>query len=234
MNPLKLVYKSDSRNTEIYNRIVSMLFMQKERDGINSFLFTGCDRRVGNTTICLSIAAELAKAGKKTVFVDCDFLKQANEKRLYQYVGAGLTDFLGGTAELSKILYETDVPGMSYISSGENLVNPTMLLWEVEFADLMKHLATDFDFVIIDSAPVLLAPEVAVLAYRASATLLTVQFGRSLKSQIFAAKRELENADANTLGAVVNKTPISECRIFQKTHGYSIVLRGARENGADN
>ena len=233
MNPLKLGYTSNPQNTEIYNRIVSMLFMQKERNGINSLLFTGCDRQVGNTTICLSIAVELAKAGKKTVLVDCDFLKQAEQKRLYQHVGAGLTEFLMGEVELDEIIYDTDVPGLSYISSGKNLVNPTMLLWEAGFTDFLKHLTQVCDFVIIDSAPVLAAPEVAVLAYRAAGTLLTVQFGKSLKSQIYAAKKELENAGANILGATVNKTPLSECRIFQKTHGYSIVLRGARENDAD-
>lgn len=227
MPPIKLGYKNTPETEQIYNRIVSALFMLRERNGLNSFVFTGCESKVGNTTVCLNIAAELAKAGRKTLLVDCDFHKPAEEKRLYQYVDSGLAEHLNSDILSEDIIYETNIPELSYISSGKSSINPTMMLWSDKFNDLMRVFSQNYDFVIFDTAPVLTAPEVCVLAYRATGTILTVRFGKSLKAQIFASKRELEKNGSNFLGAIVNKTPINECRIYQKTHGFSIVLRGS-------
>ena len=228
MTPIQLGYKSVPESEQIYNRIVSALFMLKERNGMNSFVFTGCERQVGNTTVCLNIAAELAHTGKRTLLLDCDFLKPANEKRLYQFIDKGLAEYLNdnSTVAIKEIIYETDITSLSYISSGKNLINPTMMLWSDQFSNFIEHLSQEFEFLIIDTSPVLAAPEVGVLAYRASGTILTVQFGKSLKSQIYASKKELDKNGSNFLGAIVNKTPDNECRIYQKTHGFSVVLRG--------
>ena len=226
MAHIKLKYHRAPDTEQIYNRIVSTLFILKEQNGMTSFVFAGCERKVGNTTVCLNVAAELAKAGKKTLLVDCDFLKPADEKRLYQFVDSGLAEHLKGDAELKEITYETDIPALHYISSGKHYVNPTMMLWSDEFADFVKKVSEKYEFVLFDAAPVLAAPEVCVLAYRVSGTILTVRFGKSHKSQIYASKKELEKMGSNFLGAIVNKVPNDECRIYQKTHGFSMVLRG--------
>ena len=203
--------------------------MLKERNGMNSFVFTGCERKVGNTTVCLNIAAELAKAGKKTLLIDCDFLKPAEEKRLYQYVDAGLAEYLKGVTGLKEIVYETDIPTLSYISSGKHYINPTMMLWSEKFTDLVNTSSQAYDFVLFDTAPVLAAPEVCVLAYRVSGTILTVKFGKSHKSQVYASKKELDKMGSNFLGAIVNYAPKDECSIYQRTHGFSMLIIGQQE-----
>ena len=228
---IKLGYNRIPDTEQIYNRLVSALFMLREREGTSSYVFTGCERRVGNTTVSLSIAAELAKAGRKTLLVDCDFLKPADEKRLYQFVDVGLAEYLNGdaSAKAEDIICSTDIPELRYISSGRHIQNPTIMLWSDRFADFLKKITEEYEFVIFDTAPVLLAPEVCVLAYRTSGTILTVQFGKSRKSQIYAAKRELEKTGAYFFGAIVNKTPNDECRIYQNTHGFSVILRGPQD-----
>ena len=230
MANIKLKYKRAPDTEQVYNRIVSTLFILKEQNRMNTFVFTGCERKAGNTTVCLNIAAELARAGKKTLFVDCDFLKPAEEKRLFQYVDAGLAEYLRGAAELDDIVCDTDIQTLSYISSGVHFINPTMMLWSEKFADFVKSVSEEYEIVIFDTAPVLAAPEVCVLAFRASGTILTVKFGKSLKSQIYASKKELEKMESNFLGVIVNRTPKDECRIYQKTHGFTIALRSSQEN----
>jgi len=230
MTPIKLEYKSIPETEQIYNRIVSALFMLKERHSMSSFVFTGCEHKVGNTTVCLNIAAELAHAGRKTLLVDCDFLKLANEKRLYQYVDTGLGEYLNNAAKLDEIIYNTDISALSYISSGKSFINPTMMLWSDTFTDFINLISQNYEFVIFDTAPLLAAPEVGVLAYRTAGTILTVQFGKSLKSQIYASKVELEKMGSNFLGVIVNKVPDNDCRIYQKTHGFSLVLKGTQES----
>ena len=229
MNFIKLGYRRMPGTEQIYTRIVSSLFMLREREGMSSFVFSGCDRNVGNTTISLSIASELAKADRRTLLVDCDFLKPATEKRLFQFVDVGLADHLSGNARPEDIINKTDIQALDYISSGRCLMNPTMMLWSDMFMNFMNNLAKRYEYIIFDTAPVLAAPEVCVIALRASGTILTVQFGKSQKSQIFASKKELEKMGANLLGVIVNKTPDDECRIYQKTHGFSIVLKGPQE-----
>jgi len=231
MAQIKLKYHRAPDTDQIYNRIVSTLFILKEQNGMKSFVFTGCERQVGNTTVCLNIAAELAKAGKKTLLIDCDFMKPADEKKLYQYVDAGLAEFLRGDAGAEDITYKTDIPALNYISSGKNYINPTMMLWSERFADIVRDSSQEYDFVLFDAAPVLAAPEVCVLAHRVSGTILTVKFGKSQKSHIYASQRELEKMGSNFLGAIVNYAPKDECRIYQKTHGFSMVLRSQHETG---
>ena len=230
MKSIEIAYKRIPAMEQIYNRLVSVLFMQKERNGINSYVFTGCEQKVGNTTVSLSIAAELAYTSKKTLFVDCDFLKPAEEKILFQYVDDGVAEYLKGDLPLDKIIYKTDIPALDYISSGKQFINPTMMLWSDKFSDFVQQVAQKYEFVIFDAAPILDAPEVGVLSFLVSGTILTVRFGKSLKSRVYAAKKELETMNANFLGIIVNKTPIDEYHIYQKTHGFSIVLKGSSES----
>ena len=233
MKPISIKYSRNTHTEHAYSRIVSTLFTLKERNGMNSYVFTGCESGVGNTTIALSIAAELADSGKKTLLVDCDFLKQVTDKRLFQYVDKGLSDYLLRDASLEEIVYGTELPLLNYISSGDDLTNPTMLLWSDNFGSFIDRVKQDFEFVIFDTAPLVMAPEVGVLAYLASGTILTVQFGKSRKSQIFASTKVLENMGANFLGVIVNKTPKSDFRIYQKSHGFSMVLK-SRQESRDN
>lgn len=216
-----------------YNRIVSAMFMLKERRNMNSFVFTGCESQVGNTTICLSIAAELAKTGRKTLLVDCDFLKPAEEKRLYQYVDAGLAQYLEDKCNIEDIFYQTDIPKLHYISSGKQFTNPTIMLWSEKFVEFLEYAKSQYEFIIFDTAPVLSAPEVSVLTYRTSGTILTVQCGKSLKSQIYAAKKDIESMSSNFLGVIVNKTPREEYKIYQKNHGFSAIIRGVKDQGGN-
>jgi len=227
MIPIEIGYERGSREIgKAYDRIVSAMFMMKERRGMNSFVFTSCERQVGNTTVCVSLAAELARIGRKTLLADCDFLKPAEEKRLYQYVEFGLAEHINLGVPVENVIYETDIPKLYYISGGKRAGNPTAMLWSGRFGDFMKYAGQNYDFIIFDTAPVLAAPEVCVLAYRASGTALTVQCGRSRKAQIHAAKSDIEAMSPNFLGVIVNKTPRGEYKAYQDSSGFSAILRG--------
>lgn len=234
MKSIDIGYKQPTGDIQqAYSRLVSAMFMLREGRGINSFVFSGCENKVGNTTVCINIASELAASGKKTLLVDCDFLKPAGEKRLFQFVDAGIAEYLAGTAEIDKIVYQTDVEKLHYISSGMSTGNPTIMLWSEKFNEFLDQAEKAYEFVIFDTAPVLAAPEVCVLSFKTKATVLTVQCGKSLKSQIYAAKKELEGASRNFLGVIVNKTPTDEYRIYQKGHGFSAIIRGPKDSGGD-
>ncbi|MGV3126107.1 tyrosine-protein kinase [Streptococcus orisratti] len=178
--------------------------------------FSGRDLRVlaltsvqpgeGKSTTSVNIAVSFANAGFRTLLIDADTRNsvlsgtfKANER--YQ----GLTSFLSGNAELSDVIGDTSVPNLMIIPSGQVPPNPTSLLQSQNFQRMIETIRGLYDYVIIDTPPIGLVIDAAIIAHNADASLLVTEAGAIKRRFIQKAVEQLEQSGTQFLGVILNK-----------------------------
>ena len=160
----------------------------------------------GKSTTSTNIALAFARAGYKTLLVDADIRNsvmsgvfKSREKI------TGLTDFLSGTTDLSHGLCDTNVDNLFVIQAGPISPNPTALLQSENFDTMIETLRKYFDYVIVDTAPIGMVIDAAIIAQKCDASILVTAAGETKRRDVLKAKEQLEQTGIPFLGVVLNK-----------------------------
>ncbi|EHE35702.1 tyrosine-protein kinase CpsD [Streptococcus pneumoniae GA47373] len=121
----------------------------------------------------------------------------------------GLTEFLSGTADLSHGLCDTNIENLFVVQSGTVSPNPTALLQSKNFNDMIETLRKYFDYIIVDTAPIGIVIDAAIITQKCDASILVTATGEVNKRDVQKAKQQLEQTGKLFLGVVLNKLDIS-------------------------
>jgi capsular exopolysaccharide synthesis family protein len=160
----------------------------------------------GRTTTAINLASALAEAGHTVVVVDGDLRYPGVAAHLDIDAPVGLSTVLAGSATVGEALRETRFSRVSALPSGPVPPNPSELLGSQAARDVLTELGGRFDYVIVDSPP-LLVTDAAILAGSCQAVLMVARFGKTKRRQLTPAIGVLRRAGAPLLGAVVTMTP---------------------------
>jgi capsular exopolysaccharide synthesis family protein len=169
--------------------------------------FTSSLPAEGKTTTVCNLAIALAQAGKRVAVVDADLRRPRIAENLGLEGAAGLTTVLIGRATLDQVLQPWGMAGVNVLTSGPVPPNPSELLASKHMADLLDELSRRFDFVLLDTPPLLPVTDAALLASRYDGALLIVRHGRTSRAQVRAAVAALNAVSTKVLGAVLTMTP---------------------------
>ena len=147
-----------------------------------------------------------ARAGYKTLLLDADLrnsvlsgVVKSREKI------TGLTEYLSGTTDLSQGLCETNVENLFVIQAGSVSPNPTALLQSENFATMIDTLHKYFDYIIVDTAPIGVVIDAAIITQKCDASVLVTAAGETNRRDVQKAKEQLEQTSKPFLGVVLNK-----------------------------
>jgi tyrosine-protein kinase len=177
----------------------------------------------GKTTTTCNLAIALAQSGNRVAVVDADLRRPQIADLLGLEGAAGLTSVLIGEARLEDVLQSWGREGVAVLTSGPVPPNPSELLTTQHMAKVLDELSQSFDFVLIDTPPLLPVTDAALLAGRYDGALLVVRHGRTTRSQVKAAMAALSAVSANVLGAVLTMTPKSTGKRDTDYYHYSYV-----------
>ena len=121
----------------------------------------------------------------------------------------GLTDYLVGKNDLSQGLCETDVPNLFVIESGQSSPNPTALLQSKNFDEMMNILRRHYDYIIVDTPPIGLVIDAAIISQKCDASILVAEAGSVKRKALQKSKEQLEQTGTPFLGVVLNKYDVS-------------------------
>ena len=153
----------------------------------------------GKSTTSVNLAAAFARAGHKTLMIDADIRNSVMSGVFSsQRKVSGLTDYLSGQAALHEVINDTDLDNLDVILSGPVSPNPTGLLQSKQFDALL----TDF---IVDTSPIGLVIDAAIIAQKCDASFLVTQAGHIKRKAVMKAKEQLEQTGTSFLGVVLNK-----------------------------
>ncbi len=139
---------------------------------------------------------------KRVVLADFDFRRPTIDKTLQLPPSPGITDYLRGEIPLQKAIRRLENPNLYVMTAGQAVANPLELLNLRECRSLLDELRQNFDWVIIDSPPLLFAADGNLLATMCDGTILVVRIGSTTFDTVSRALQSL--CENNVVGIVVN------------------------------
>lgn len=182
----------------------------------------------GKSTTAINLALVLAEAEHNVVVVDGDMRRP----KLDQYLGVvgnvGFSTVLSGAATLDEAVQETRFPRLSVLTSGAVPPNPSELLGSMTAKKVLSDLRARFDYVIIDSSPLIAVTDAAVLAASSDGVLLMSRFAQTSREQVTHAIKNLDAVGAVVLGAVFTMTSTRGSASYSYSYGYGYGEEDAR------
>lgn len=188
----------------------------------NIILITGPTPGIGKSFLTINFGAVLASTGKRVLLIDADLRKG----HLNKYFGMdnleGLSDIIANGNSVEQVIRESNVEGLDIICNGTVPPNPSELLLHERFTTAIEKLSQLYDYVIIDSAPVLLVTDPTIIGRVAGTALLVVKAGDHTLREIEHSVKRLEQGGVNLRGFVFNDMPISKSRYgYGDYYGYA-------------
>jgi polysaccharide biosynthesis transport protein len=167
-------------------------------------MITSALDREGKTTVASQLAASLARCGRRTLLVDGD-LRRPTAHRLFELpLEPGLCEVLRGEAEIDDVIRPTRVAGLWMISAGQYDLESIQALSKEGVGEVFDVLRSRFDFVVVDSAPVLSIADSSMMGQHVDAAILCVMREVSQAAKVYEASEQLRAVGVNVLGAVIN------------------------------
>ncbi|HEX2868270.1 MAG TPA: polysaccharide biosynthesis tyrosine autokinase [Ignavibacteriales bacterium] len=166
-------YKPNSVPSEAYRALRTRIqFSRVNWETIKTILITSSSPQEGKTTSSVNIAGSFAKAGKRTLIIDCDLRKPRVHKVFNQFKAPGLVEYIFEKASYEDIIRKTESEDLFMVPAGTIPTNPSEILASVQFMQLLEKLKEDFEIIVIDSPPILAVTDAEILSRIADLSLL--------------------------------------------------------------
>lgn len=162
----------------------------------------------GKTLVSSNLAVALANVGQRVVIIDADMRRPRIHKMFGLAQEPGLSNMLVGTAKASEAVQRSSVPGLMVLPAGKNPPNPAELVGSRRFREFLRSLDEHFDWVIVDSPPVMAVADSMIVAHETKGVLFVVGSEMTQRAVAQRAIDQLAQAKVNVIGAVLNRVDI--------------------------
>ena len=203
---IEVIHNSKSLVAESFRTLRSNLQFSEFGKNIKLIVITSANPNEGKSEVSINLAASLAQQGKRVIIIDADMRKPTQHKLTELNNTEGLSTFLLKKTGVDSINHLTinDV-NLDVLTSGPVPPNPAEMLASVSMEQTLKAFGDFYDYVIIDTPPLLATTDAQILASIADATLLVVDIKKTKRRQVIESRRRLDNVGAKLLGLVMNK-----------------------------
>jgi capsular exopolysaccharide synthesis family protein len=172
-------------------------------DGARVVMVTSAGGGDGKTTLASHLAASLARAWRKTLLIDGDLRNPAQHEQFDQPLDPGLCEALRGEAEFDDVVKPTPVSRLWMMPAGKLDAHALQALAQDGVCGVFDRLKEQYDFIVLDTSPVLPVPDALLFGQQADAVLLSVMRDHSRIPAVYQANQRLESLGIRVLGAVV-------------------------------
>jgi polysaccharide biosynthesis transport protein len=190
--------------TEAYRKLRTAIFLSRPGEPPKTILFTSGTKGEGKTMTVANTAIMLAQMELQILVIDADLRKPSCHKALRVRGGRGLTDFLAGQEELDSAIKPTSISNLSVLNCGSMPPNPTELVGSKRMNETLTALKDRYDFILIDSPPVMPVSDAVVLSTMVDGVVLVVRGDETKRHIVKAAVSQLGNGQGKILGVVLN------------------------------
>lgn len=210
----------------------TLLYMPMEGVRPKTILITSAIPNEGKSTVSSNLALVLAFAGLKTLLIDSDLRRGAIHKAFGLSRGPGLTDVLGHNVNWKLAIRDTGVENLHVLPRGRNVPQPAEYLLNKNTDALLKELYPLYDYIIIDSSPILAADDTASLAPKIDATLFVVRLSFTSAKMTRKSLEILYGRGANIPGLILNQVDTSSPEfVYYQYSEYYHTMQGDDDEG---
>jgi succinoglycan biosynthesis transport protein ExoP len=208
-NEAELLFNADIQSplAEAFRRLRTALLLSPSVGEVKKILVTSSQQAEGKTTTALNIATSLAQTGAKVLIIDADLRNPRLHKIFNAPVENGLSDIFGRKVEQDELFKKfIRQHNLLYVmTAGSTSINSAECLGSERMRDLLILLDPIFDYIVIDSPPVVNFVDSTILATLVDGVLFVVQGNRSSREMVRHSTKVLRTVGAKIIGVVLNK-----------------------------
>lgn len=228
---------------EAYRTLRTSIQFAASQRGMKAIMVCSPGSGDGKTTTAANLSLMLADAGRRVVLVSSDLRKP----RIHQFFDledrVGLSNILAGDVQLWESILDPGIENLRLVLSGPVPARPAELLQSTQMGEVLSGLREVADYVILDTAPILLVADALALAPLVDGVLLVADSDRTSRGAVAHAREQLEQVGAVVFGAVLNNFDPAKARAYRYAgyypyqygylrYGYgTATYAGAAENG---
>ncbi len=217
---------------ESYRQVRAAILTKMDRRGYKTLMIVGAQPKCGTTSVAHNLGASMAFNGRRTLIIDANFRRP----KLHEIMGDsnthGLIEVLKEQCTYEQAIKPTGDLSLFLLPAGNSFEAPPELLDQPAFKTVLSQLETQYDLIIIDAPPALLASDSRLLAKHVDALAIVVQAGTDKRGMIERMLREIDGQRADILGVVLNAVKSSAGGYFRKS--YRDFYRYAQDNNNSN
>lgn len=219
---LKVTMKDPRKSDYFYEESIKTLRtnIQFSSKQVKTILLTSCYPNEGKSDITFNLSREMGNTGKKVLLLDADIRKSAYVKRYsVDKTVNGLSQYLSGQIDKQWITYSTNFQNVDIIFAGPMAPNPSELLSDPAFAELLQEKKEEYDYIFIDTPPIGTMIDAAVVAEKSDGAVLIVESEAVSYKAAQKAKLQLQRSGCHILGAVLNKVDVKKDKYYSSYYG---------------
>ena len=170
----------------------------------------------GKTTTSVCLAQTMAMSGQKVLLMDCDLRRRSVNKLLGIDVSKGLIEILAGTASLVDVLYTDPKTGVQFLPLASSAYTPKDVFGSKAFDDLLAYVRTQYDIIILDTAPILPVVDTRILARKADSVAMIMRWRKTQRNAVKNSLHQLKELGVNVSGVALTQVNIKD----QAKYGY--------------
>ncbi|MBC8289208.1 MAG: polysaccharide biosynthesis tyrosine autokinase [Planctomycetes bacterium] len=158
----------------------------------------------GKSTLISNLAIAIAQSGRRVLLIDADLRKPTLHRLFGLRQGIGVTDVVNGEIDLLTATQPTVVDGLCVLTSGDIPNSPAELLASQQFSRLLSTAEREFDFVLIDTPPLLAVSDPCIVSPRTHGMILVLRLQKNSRASARRAAQLIETNHVNVIGIVAN------------------------------
>ncbi|MDO8946066.1 MAG: polysaccharide biosynthesis tyrosine autokinase [Desulfocapsaceae bacterium] len=194
---------------EGYRMIRTSLLLSTPDHPPRTMLVTSMVPQEGKTSTTFNLAMILAQNEKKVLIIDCDMRRPRMHSLFAVPNSSGLSNYLAGNIEQNQ-LRQVEVNGLTMIPAGPPPPNPAELLNSNRMKFLLNEMSKNFDFILLDSPPLLSVTDSLTLGKLVDGTLLVTRSGKTSYDMLESGLGKMRGMKITLLGAIVNGITITK------------------------
>ena len=237
MRDLVTHFKPESMGAEAFPALrTNLQFLRLESKG-KIFLITSSFVQEGKTLNSVNLALTMAQAGNRVLLVDADLRKPLVHKVFGLSESPGLTDYVLGNNQrkeicntisdvmlgdfgLDNLLKTPGIDNLHIVTAGTRPPNPSEILSSARFREFLDEVKQDYNFVFIDTPPILPVADASEIATLADGVFLLYKVGKIGRGVLKRAKSNLDNVDARLVGVILNCVKSDEGPEYYRYHSH--------------
>lgn len=207
-----------SISVEAYNSIRTSIKYASIDKKVKTIVITSSVPGEGKSTVVGNIGMSLAKDGSRVLIIDCDLRKPTIHRKFKISNEKGLTDCLINRNTLKEVVQQYS-DRLFIITAGTIPPNPSEIVGSKTMEAFINELSINYDYIVLDTPPLLAVTDAQLLAAKSDATLFVVRYGKTKEKLILKGYKELTKVKANVIGSILNVVESGERGAYYKYYG---------------
>lgn len=213
-------FSQKSPIAEAYRSLkVALHFLATDRSK-KMFVISSPSMSEGKSLSSANLSISFADGGSKTILIDCDLRKTVLHKYFELNRKPGLTNVLYGEVSLQDAIQKTKIDNLYLLPSGDSPANPAELLASQKMKNLLAELRDQFDFLLLDTPPILVCSDSRVLAEVSDGLIMIIKVESTNVKALSHAINLTTHLNIDILGFILNQVEFRYGRAYYYTYRY--------------